>query len=298
MPDTSVRQTEFYTDFLRRYDTVRMVGTPKIALAPDFSLEIGVHRGPGSREFSDREVGRLQSLTPYLQRALQLRRRLGVGDHLGIERAVLETLGFGCVICDGNGRVLLANEAARALEGAGRIVLAASRQDLGAPDAAQSRKLAALIAESAAGGSGGALVLTAAARLFALVTPLPRRLEDRPGHVLVTLRSEASGPPFDADKLRMLFGLTPAEARLALALAAGRSLAEFGAELRVTENTLRTQIASVLRKTDTANQRELVRILNLPPPLRGLSDRQNSGDSVRIARNRLAASDKGVRGGS
>ncbi|MGE0802170.1 MAG: helix-turn-helix transcriptional regulator [Lautropia sp.] len=272
LSDASLRRTEFYTDFLRRFDTVRMVGTPRMALAPDLSLEIGVHRSVGSREFSDRDVGRLQRLAPHLGRALQLRHRLGVMHHPDIGTSVLDTLAFGCVVCDGAGRVLFANRAAEALELAGVITLAALRQGIGAPDAAQSRKLGALIGETAAGGSGGAIALTAGngVRLFALVTPLPRRIAWYPAYVLVTLQSEASAPPFNVVSLRALFGLTPAEARLALALAAGRSIAEVGTALRVSENTLRTQIASVLRKTATANQRELVRILNLPPPLRGL----------------------------
>jgi hypothetical protein len=34
---------------------------------------------------------------------------------------------------------------------------------------------------------------------------------------------------------------------------------------------LRTQLAGVLRKTDVANQRELVRVLNLMPPVRPLA---------------------------
>lgn len=68
--------------------------------------------------------------------------------------------------------------------------------------------------------------------------------------------------------LAHMFGLTAAEAGLALALLAGASLAEIGVERRVTNNTLRTQLASVLRKTDTANQQNLVRLLGLLPPMR------------------------------
>jgi DNA-binding CsgD family transcriptional regulator len=100
-----------------------------------------------------------------------------------------------------------------------------------------------------------------------LVTPLPSRFNGQPGRVLVTLRSEAAAPTFDPATLWRLFKLTPAEARLALAIAAGRSLAQIGGEHQVSENTLRTQLASILRKTGTANQRELVRILNLLPLL-------------------------------
>jgi DNA-binding CsgD family transcriptional regulator len=91
---------------------------------------------------------------------------------------------------------------------------------------------------------------------------------DRPPSALVTLRRAAASPTVTAITLGRLFGLTPAEASLALALLAGRSLAEIGAERGVTGNTLRTQLAQVLRKTGTANQRNLVRLLGLLPPMR------------------------------
>ncbi|MGE0802171.1 MAG: helix-turn-helix transcriptional regulator [Lautropia sp.] len=271
------RRTEFYTDFSRVVDTVHVMGMPQLSIGAGTAAEIGVHRGASRHDFSRRDIRRLEALVPHLQRALQLRRRLGPRLQTNVGLAALEAFAFGCIICDRSGRVRFANSAACALEADGRIALASSRHGFGAVDPAESRRLAALIGETAIGGSGGAMVLGTArgARLFVLVAPLPARFRGQPGEVLVTLRSESSAPPFDADGLRMLFGLTPAEARLALALAAGRSIAEIGAEHRVTENTLRTQIASVLRKTDTASQRELARILNLPPPLRGALDRQD-----------------------
>lgn len=99
-----------------------------------------------------------------------------------------------------------------------------------------------------------------AVRAVVLVAPLPRRFIDQPWLVLVTLRPAAASPPVSDRTPAGLLGLTPAEAKLALALLAGRSLAEIGAERGVTDNTLRTQLAKVLRKTDTANQRSLVQI--------------------------------------
>ncbi|MBN9062783.1 MAG: hypothetical protein J0H41_10120 [Rhizobiales bacterium] len=262
------RQTEFYADFARVFDTVHVMGMHQLAIGRGSRAEIGVHRGDRCRDFTDGDVRRFQSIVPHLQRALHLRRRLAprLQPHIGL--AVLETLAFGCVICDAAGRVLLANQAAHALERAGAITLAASRQGLGARSPTERAEFAALIRAAATGGGGGMLINAVhGARLFVLATPLPGRLNGRPGQALVTFRSEAANPTVDAALLSRLFQLTPAEARLAVALAAGRSLAEIGAESRVTENTLRTQVASALRKTGAANQRELVRMLNLMPPV-------------------------------
>ncbi|MCG7509373.1 hypothetical protein [Mesorhizobium retamae] len=272
-----LERTEFHTDFLRVHDTVRCMGVPAVPIGSRLLLQFSVHRSRGSMDFSDDDVARLQGLTPHLQRAVQLRRRLNLDLHMNAGLAALERMAFGCVICDGAGHVLFANHAAEMLEASGVMTLV-SRQGLLARNPNQSRQLAASIAATAAGSSGDALVLTTrdGTRVFVLTAPLPMRLGGQPGRVLVTFRSEAAATPLDAAALQRLFPLTTAEARLALALAAGHSLADYAAEHRVSDNTLRTQIASILHKTGTENQRELVRLLGLLPPI----DRQ-AGKGIR-----------------
>ena len=63
-------------------------------------------------------------------------------------------------------------------------------------------------------------------------------------------------------ELAELFGLAPAEARLAAALLTGKKLAEIAAATGVQITTLRTQLGSVLRKVGAARQSDLVRILS------------------------------------
>ncbi len=61
--------------------------------------------------------------------------------------------------------------------------------------------------------------------------------------------------------LRNLFGLAPAEARLAVRLARGDELRSAAAELNITYATARTQLAAIFRKTSTSRQGELIRLL-------------------------------------
>jgi DNA-binding CsgD family transcriptional regulator len=61
--------------------------------------------------------------------------------------------------------------------------------------------------------------------------------------------------------LRRLFGLTSAESKLALGLAAGSSPDELAREIGVRKTTVRTQLASVFSKTQTSRQGELVALL-------------------------------------
>jgi DNA-binding CsgD family transcriptional regulator len=223
------------------------------------------------RRFDLRDLDRMQRLLPHVQRALQLRHRLGKLRASDLGFAALDALAIGAIICDTNGGILFANAAAQASVCADEgIVLGGARRGIGVLHRSEGKQLATLVADAANGGAGGAMSVSGrdGARLFVFVAPLPPRFSEQPGHALVTMRPATARPNFQHGVLANVFGLTPAEARLALALLAGRSLAEYGAERGVTENTLRTQLAHVLRKTGTANQRHLVRVLGLLPPLR------------------------------
>jgi len=61
--------------------------------------------------------------------------------------------------------------------------------------------------------------------------------------------------------LHQLFGLTAAETRISIELVRGRGIKEIAAALHVAEGTVRTQLKSILAKTDTHRQADLLRLL-------------------------------------
>src|SRR5262249_47626548 len=65
-------------------------------------------------------------------------------------------------------------------------------------------------------------------------------------------------------RLRELYGLTPAEARLAALLAERRNLKAAAAELGITLQTARTHLKRIFGKTAAKNQAHLVRLLLNP----------------------------------
>jgi DNA-binding CsgD family transcriptional regulator len=65
--------------------------------------------------------------------------------------------------------------------------------------------------------------------------------------------------PFDM--LQRCYGLTPAEARLAMVLLEGQSLKQASETCSVTHNTAKSQLKSVFWKTDVKRQGELIRLL-------------------------------------
>jgi DNA-binding CsgD family transcriptional regulator len=70
-----------------------------------------------------------------------------------------------------------------------------------------------------------------------------------------------------SDVLCCLYGLTKAEARLATELAQGNSLIEIGETYHLSQNTLRSHLKSIFRKTGLKSQSDLVRIILSGPAI-------------------------------
>ncbi len=62
-----------------------------------------------------------------------------------------------------------------------------------------------------------------------------------------------------------LYGLTPAEGRLALGLTNGYKLDDLAEEWSVSMHTVRSQLRQIFRKTDTSRQSELVKLILTGP---------------------------------
>ncbi len=80
-------------------------------------------------------------------------------------------------------------------------------------------------------------------------------------HVLVYVRDPDAGVPIDDKALRSRYGLTPAEARTAVALTLGGSLPEHSELLKLRPMTIRGYVKQIFTKTDTHSQPDLVRLV-------------------------------------
>ena len=94
-----------------------------------------------------------------------------------------------------------------------------------------------------------------------MVSPLtPRCISEAAALIIVTDPEDGPRPPESV--LKQLFGLTGAEARLAMALGAGKTLEVAADEFAVTRHTVRGQLRDLFAKTGTGRQAELVRLLS------------------------------------
>ena len=78
----------------------------------------------------------------------------------------------------------------------------------------------------------------------------------------ITLRELHDFPIPSEARLRALFRLTTAEAKLAQHLACGDSVEEVARKLSIKMTTARTQLAAIFAKTDTRRQAKLVAMLS------------------------------------
>jgi DNA-binding CsgD family transcriptional regulator len=214
---------------------------------------------------------------PHLKRAFQLHTRIHGLDTKGNSATeVLDHFDQGVVLLDARGRVLLVNQVATALFGAERTLRLTARGLIAAVPF-ENKQLANLVHGAIATGSGKSLhaggAMTVSRRglrrpLQLLVTPLRTRTVhlDKQTPVVAIFISDPDRKPISrAAVLVQLFGLTPAEARLAQLLASGSDLKQASECLGVTRSTLRSQLKSVFGKTNTNSQSQLVRLIMLTP---------------------------------
>jgi DNA-binding CsgD family transcriptional regulator len=79
--------------------------------------------------------------------------------------------------------------------------------------------------------------------------------------VMLLFYDPSSAPVIDASLLYAVFGLTPAEARIATLLADGLSLKQIAEVQGTQHDTVRKQLRSIYEKTSTNRQPELIRLL-------------------------------------
>lgn len=81
-------------------------------------------------------------------------------------------------------------------------------------------------------------------------------------HTMLILIDLENVPQVSSGTLERLFGLTPAEIRLAMLLISGLTTSEAADFLNIRVATARSQLASIFSKTRTTRQAELVRLLS------------------------------------
>ncbi len=99
------------------------------------------------------------------------------------------------------------------------------------------------------------------ARIAATAARFDPFAPDRAAAAVLTVEGFEAQAAVQEERLRLRFGLSPAQARLALRLRSGRGLKEAAAELGIAYETARTQLKAVFERTGTDRQAALVLLL-------------------------------------
>jgi len=128
-------------------------------------------------------------------------------------------------------------------------------------DASANRQLRAALSPDLIRDGGRSFPVSASERLGVLhCVPIRGRSRDRlesDGFVIILAQPGNRMIP-GADLLRLLYDLTPAEARLARLLAAGNTVAAAAGELGVQANTARIQLKGIYAKTGFSRQSDFL----------------------------------------
>ncbi|HEV7735335.1 MAG TPA: helix-turn-helix transcriptional regulator [Candidatus Binatia bacterium] len=274
--DAALLRTEYWSDWLRPQDLG--AGGFGILASPGGGLLIlSVARARRIGRLESDEIGLLRAVLPHLQRAIEVQERLERLQADGEAAVVaLDHLPSGVILLDECGQPLLINRRARALLDAGDG-LSVSRDGLHGLDGDTTARLRRMIGAAVDTGRGQAMdggdALSLPRRdgtppLQVLVTPIGRHryrigAQFAAAAVFVGDPARVIEPP--PAVLRHLYGLTAAEASLAMLLVNGRSPEEAATELGVSIHTVRTQLKHVLGKTGARRQAELMRLFLLGP---------------------------------
>lgn len=274
LPREKVIRTEFYNDFLRpqNIEASMMIGLAARGLQ---TCVLNVNHATGS--FTAPQVALAERLHPHLRRAFALSRTMGDAGlgGVGMEAlAALDGVDHAIFLVDATGRVCHANAAAAALAAKGSGVRI-ENGILAAADGGSLRRLDAAIGaatrrEATLRGAASVPVLRAGGTaLSATVTPLRGGDQGVFGTArlaMIALKDTAAAQEATAARIRALYGLTPAEARVAMALLDGCSPREAATRLGVTFQTVRNQLQALYDKTATSRQSALVLLLARSAP--------------------------------
>jgi len=270
--DRDEKSRAYYDWHDRNIETrFRMVGQAR--LAPRVQAGIALHRTRKAGRYDAQDIERFALLHRHLQRALAIGVRVGsLGAIERFSQEWLDRSDAAIVLLDHNKRVVFLNRRAQELQlgGDGVRLSAAGISLLNKRDNGRLQSLLAqalMPASSSGAPTGGAMSAArpSGKRAYGIfVAPLssqsPALALCRPAVcVVITDPAREALPP--AQHLQRLFGLTPAEARLAARLAIGEELRVAAEKLGITYGTARSRLAQLFQKTDTRRQGELVRLL-------------------------------------
>jgi len=275
MPMDQFRKSRFYREVLEKYDIEWMAKAlvfERDGWMPGFS----VSRPRSGRPFGCDEKILLKRLVPHLGRAFKAYRAIGMlRDLEAAGQHALDLTGASCVTLDTLGRVISFNRRAESLIESGghlrirdrrlRTVLIEEQKVL---DTCVLKACACGASRSTDSGEGVVVLHSAQGRAM-YVSALPFSsnqtiLDDRPAALLFITPFEEQGHG-DHRLWQKMFGLSPAECRVAEMMKQGMEVGEISESIRIKVDTVRYYQKCIYRKMGVRGQGQMMRLLTRLP---------------------------------
>ncbi|MBM3091030.1 helix-turn-helix transcriptional regulator [Ensifer sp. T173] len=261
-------KSEFYNDWLKRQTGCETSVGVTIIRDATRTFILSTCTTSTDAEFNHHAADQYTSLAPHLKRAFEFVRKR---DVMTVERqqgqSLLDSIGVGLMYVGENLRVRSMNEHAQRISATGAPIRIATggRLTLSCPQT--SAALEALTLRGCTdtrphvsivkGAGGTAYRIT----LLKLNSDAFTELLSGPTVAVVIEPTTSLLPEVRSRHLEDIYGLTPAEIRIASGLAAGLSLREIALANSVSYETIRTQLKSIYSKTQVNSQAALVSLL-------------------------------------
>ena len=258
---SDMRRTEFYNDWGKKNQVVNGIGG-SLMVSGNTMCFFAANRGEKDKEFEERELRLAQRFVPHLRRVLELRSRLAIGT---ARERLFDGLTYPLLLIRSNREIRWANAAARDLL-AKKIGLTSQSGRLEAMSSMDNQDLGRLLS-SQSSVPGGWLKIYTPLHDSALLLFVSRVSETdvrqysvrAADDFWVFINSQSPRERSLHARLCSVWGLTAAEATLAIELLTSESLLEAAAKLNISPNTAKTQLAAVFQKSNTRRQTALVR---------------------------------------
>lgn len=262
IPHRIYESSSIFNDWIRPMGDDTMHGIGAALRTQSIVAEMGFHRGRSQGAFSENETKLLNEYLGHIRSVLEIRERL-IGSERGRLSAhgSLDVVGYAVFTLRPSGHLLHCNAAAELLvAGADGLRIRAGR--LEAARAGERSALAAAIDRAAApdGPEPSALFVRGSSGCTYEVSIVSAPAAS--GRQIVVAVSDPER--VDATlpgRLRSLYGLSAAEAEIAVGLSQGAAPRELSDERRTALDTVRTQIKSVSAKLGCQRQSEIVALV-------------------------------------
>lgn len=267
-----VHHSEIYNDFMRPN------GFQNIAICT--LLEVGHARRVGSflrakdaKEFTEADLHTIQIYAPHFARAAKLEARLqSLQRDITTSDRAMSHFAQGAIWVDSSLRIMWMNSHAQEQLASRDGLLALQGRLVAERMNDQATLSLAVHAAAAASGRRGSSLQIARMKSVQpwLVSIIPGKLPAEFGagaevsdvpHALVLLQKGMSPKLPTHQQLQQLWGLTPAEARLAIGLLQSESTTEYAKRHALSPNTVKTQLKQLFAKTGTNRQATLLQML-------------------------------------